>query len=193
MKRTILLMATSLLIASSLHAIPLTWRFSGTTNSSSEFNGMPIAEGLNYEFRIFLNTDLVGVKDDGNPEVSFFGPHQGEVEIETLGVLSVDPILFVQYFALGGLVTDVIFYNPGFKDIHFDSIISSDSMHLTPIAPTEPNAFFNNTINVEGPNGLFLFGEVVNTFSATTVPEGGSSALLLTSGLVALGSLRRRI
>jgi MYXO-CTERM domain-containing protein len=70
-------------------------------------------------------------------------------------------------------------------------------MHLTPIAPTEPNAFFNNTINVEGPNGLFLFGEVVNTFSATTVPttvpEGDSSALLLTSGLVALGSLRRRI
>ena len=108
MKRTILLMATSFLIASSLHAIPLTWRFSGTTNSSSEFNGMPIAEGLNYEFRIFLNTDLVGVKDDGNPEVSFFGPHQGEVEIETLGVLSVDPILFVQYFALGGLVTRYI-------------------------------------------------------------------------------------
>src|SRR6266487_2588488 len=180
MKKTIFLIATSLLIASSLHAVPLTWRFSGTTNSSDQFyNGMPIAQGLNYEFRIFLDTDLVGVKDNGNPEVSFFGPHQGEVEIETLGVLPVDQILFVQYFALGGLVTDVIFYNPGFNDIHFDSIISGDSMHLGPIPPTAPNALFNNTINFEGPNGLSVFGEVVNTFSATTVPEGGSTALLL--------------
>jgi hypothetical protein len=195
MKRTILLIATSFLIGSSLHAVPLTWRFTGTTSSSSEFNGLPIAQGLNYEFRIFLDTDLVGVPDNmGNPEVTFLGPHQGEVEINTLGVLAVDPILFVQYFALGGLVTEVIFYNPEFNFIQFDSSISGDSLHLGPIAPTAPNPLFN-TINVFGPNGLSLEGAVVNTFSATTgpttVPEGGSTALLLTSALVVLGFLRR--
>jgi hypothetical protein len=132
MKKTILLIATSFLIGSPLHAIPLTWHFTGTTSSSSKLNGMPIAAGLNYELRIFLDTKLVGVPDNtGNPEVTFLGPHQGEVEIGMLGVLPVDPISFVQYFAVGGLVTEVIFYNPEFNFIHFDSSISSDSLHLT--------------------------------------------------------------
>jgi len=194
MKRTILLIATSFLITSFLHAVPLTWRFSGTTSSSTEFNGMPLAEGLNYEFRIFLDTDLIGVKDNGNPEVSFFGPHQGEVEIDTLGVLPVDQIAYVQYFALGGLVTDVIFYNPDFNDIQFDSVISGDSMHLGPIPPTAPHALFNNTISFSGPNGLFGSTEVVNTFSATTVPgvpDGGTTVILLGAALGALGMARR--
>jgi hypothetical protein len=188
MKRMILLIATSFLIASSLHAVPLTWHFSGTTSSSSEFNGMPIAQGLNYELRIFLNTNLVGTTFPDLADVFFFGPHQGEVEIETLGVLPVDPFADVQYFAPGGLVTGVQFTFP-FSGIQFNSSISSDSLHLTPIAPTAPNTF--NTIDFFGPNGLSLFGAVVNTFSATTVPEGGSTALLLTSALVVLGFLRR--
>jgi hypothetical protein len=171
MKRTILLIATSFLIASSLHAVPLTWRFSGTTSSSTEFNGTPIAQGLNYELRIFLDTDLLGMKDPTLADVFFFGPHQGEVEIETLGVLPVDQFLDVQYFAPGGLVTGVQFneFNAGFSGIQFNSSISGDSMHLGPIAPTAPNVF--NTVSFSGPNGLFGSLEVVNTFSATTVPD----------------------
>lgn len=191
MKRTILLIATSFLIASSLHAVPLTWHFSGTTSSSSEFNGMPIAQGLNYELRIFLNTNLVGTTFPDLSDVFFNGPFQGEVEIETLGVLPVFQFDQVQYFAPGGLVTGVQFITP-FSGIQFNSSISGDSLHLTPIAPTAPNAF--NTIDFFGPNGLSLFGEVVNAFSATTattVADGGSTALLLTSALVALGFLRR--
>jgi hypothetical protein len=195
MKRTILLIATSFLIASSLHAVPLTWHFSGTTSSSSEFNGMPIAQGLNYELRIFLKTNLVGTTFPDLADVFFNGPFQGEVEIETLGVVPVDQFDNVQYFAPGGLVTGVQFIDGlGFSGIQFNSSISSDSLHLTPIAATAPNTF--NTIDFSGPNGLSLFGEVVNTFSATTVAtvaDGGSTALLLTSALVALGSLRRRI
>jgi hypothetical protein len=196
MKKTILLIATSFLIASSLHAVPLTWHFTGTTSDSSEFNGMPIAADLNYELRIFLDTDLVAfVNPSAAPAVFFIGPHQGEVEIETLGVLPVDPFDDVQYFAPGGLVIEVDFTQPLFSGIHFNSSISGDSLHLTPIAPTAPNAF--NTISFSGPNGLSLPLAVVNIFSATTepttVPEGGSTALLLTSALVALGSLRRRI
>jgi hypothetical protein len=156
------------LIASSLHAVPLTWRFSGTTSSSTEFNGMPIAQGLNYELRIFLDTDLIGMKPDPSlADVFFFGPHQGEVEIETLGVLPVDQFFNVQYFAPGGLVTGVQYEsNAGFSGIQFNSPISNDSMHLGPIPPTAPNAF--NTISFSGPNGLFGSSEVVNTFSATT-------------------------
>ena len=191
MKRTILLLAILFLIASSLSAAPLTWRFSGTTSSSSEFNGMPIAQGLNYELRIFLDTTLVGMKFPGLVDVFFNGPHQGEVEIETLGVLPVDQFNSVQHFAPGGLVTGVQFVDGlGFSGIQFNSSISGDSLHLTPIAPTAPNAF--NTIDFSGPNGLSLFGEQVNTFSATTVPESGSTALLLTSALVVLGCLRRQ-
>jgi hypothetical protein len=166
MKRTILLLATSFLIASSLHAVPITWRFSGTTSSSTQYNGTPIAQGLNYELRIFLNTDLIGMKTDPSlAAVFFFGPHQGEVEIETLGVLPVDQFLNVQHFAPGGVQFNQ--FNAGFSGIQFNSGISSDSMHLGPIAPTAPNA--SNTISFSGPNGLLGSAEVVNTFSATTV------------------------
>jgi hypothetical protein len=190
MKMKILLLAASFLIAPCLYAVPLTWHFSGTTSSSSEFNRMPIAQGLNYELRIFLNTNLVGTTFPFLADVFFFGPHQGEVEIETLGVLPVFQFDDVQYFAPAGLVTGVQFNNPFFSGILFNSSISSDSMHLGPIAPTAPRA--NSAISFSGPNGLFLEFAEVNTFSATTVPEGGSTALLLTSALVALGSLRRR-
>ena len=187
-----LLLIPSVLVTSTLYAVPLTWNFSGTTDSGSTYNGMSI-EGLAFELRIFLDTNLAGVKDPNNPEVSFFGPFQGEAEIETLDVLPVDEFLFVQYFAPGGLVTSVIYYQPGFSDIAFPSSISGDSLHLGPIPPTAPN--FNDDIEFGGPNSLFVFG-TVTSFSATTsgntVPESGSTALFLTSALVALALLRRR-
>jgi hypothetical protein len=94
------------------------------------------------------------MKDDGNPEVSFVGAFQGEIEIETLGVLPVDPFDYVQNFALGGLVTELIYYeNFVFNNIQFNSSISNDSLHLGAIPPTAPNAF--PTIGFSGPNGLF--------------------------------------
>ena len=193
MKRMILI-ATSFLIVFSLHAVPLTWHFSGTTSSSSQFNSASIG-GLSYELRIFLDSDLVGVDPMNLGDVFFTGPHQAEVEIATLGVLSVNPFNNVQYFAPGGLVTGVQFNQPAFSDIRFDSVISADSTHLSPIAPTAPSAS-NNSLQsgVFGPNGLFLSGPVA-TFSATTtasVPDGGSTALLLTLALLASGFLRRR-
>lgn len=189
----IFLIATSFLIVSSLHAVPLTWHFSGTTSSSSQFNSASIG-GLSYELRIFLDTDLVGVDPMNLGDVFFTGSHQGEVEIATLGVLPVNPFNNVQYFAPGGLVTGVQFNQPAFSDIRFDSAISGDSTHLSSIAPTAPGAS-NNSLQsgVFGPNGLFLSGPVA-TFSATTtasVPDGGSTALLLTSALLASGLLRR--
>jgi hypothetical protein len=121
-----------------------------------------------------------------------FEPHQGEVAIETLGVLPVNPFNNVQYFAPGGLVTGVQFNQPAFSDISFDSVISTDSLQLGPIAPTAPSAS-NNSLQsgVFGPNGLFVSGEVA-TFSAVIVPEASSAALFLTSALVMLGLLRRR-
>jgi hypothetical protein len=196
MKRTALCIATSFLIASTLPAVPLTWIFSGTTSSNSQYNGMSIG-GLAFELQIFLDTDLVAVHPMNLADVFFFGPHQGQVEIATLGVLPVNPFNNVQYFAPGGLVTGVQYVEPptGFSGILFNTSISSDSLHLGPIAPTAPGV--NNTVDFSGPNGLFIIGGVVNTFSAVLspaqVPEGGSTALLLTSSLIGLGFLRGRI
>lgn len=203
MKKTILLIATSFLIASSVHAVPLTWHFVGTTGAFS-FNGTPIAAGLNCELRIFLDTDLVGVKPPGLADTFFAGPHQGELQIETLGVLPVGPFNNVQNFGTLGVynngvytgpqtVTGVQFNNPGFSGIQFASSISSDLLHLGPIAPSSPNAFNSITVYLAGQNGSAPISLRVDTFSATTVPEGGSTALLLTSALVASGFLRRRI
>ncbi len=187
-----LLLIPSLLVASTLYAVPLTWNFFGTTDSGSTYNGMSI-EGLGFQLRIFLDTDLVGETDPSLPEVSFFGPFQGDVEIAGLGVLPLDDFDFVQNFGLGGLVTSVIYYQPGFSDIAFPYSISSNSLNLEPIPPTAPN--FNDDIEFGGPNDLFALG-TVTSFSATTsnntVPETGSTALLLSSALLALTLLRRR-
>jgi hypothetical protein len=195
MKRMMLCIASSFLIATSLPAVPLMWIFSGTTSASSQYNGNSIG-GLAFELRIFLDTNLVANDPMGLADVFFPGPHQGEVQIATLGVLPLNQFGNVQYFAPSGLVTGVQFNQPAFSDIMFDSVISTDSLHLTPIAPIAPSAS-NNTLQsgLFGPNGLF-FGGVVNLFSAVLgpapVPEGGSTVLLLASALLALGVLRRR-
>jgi hypothetical protein len=192
MKRMILPILISCLIASSVHAVPLTWDFRGTTISRSELNGTPIV-GLAFELRIFLDTNLVGREVPGLSDVFFDGPHVGEVEIEAHGVL---PVGFqdVEYFVPSGseLVTGVQFTQVGKSFILFPSSISSDPLHLTAIAPTAPNA--SSVVEILGPNDLDLFGEVAtfSATSATTVPEAGSTALLLTSALVALGFLRWR-
>lgn len=188
MKTMILSAVVAFLIASPVHAVPLTWLFSGTTNPSSEFNGAPIGS-LDYELRIFLDTELTATTVPNLSDVFFLGPHQGEVEIETLGVLPVHPFDNVQYFAPGGLVTGVQFIQgPTFSGILFASSISADSLHLGPIAPTAPSS---GGLQFVGPNGLSVFG-AVDTFSAMAVPEAGSSALFLTSALVVLGLLRWR-
>ena len=137
----------------------------------------------------------MGVTDPTLSDVFFVGPFQGEAEIDTIGVLS-EGFQNVQYFAPGGLVTGVQFINfgTGFSGIMFPSSISSDSLHLGPIPPTAPSAN-SSTIAFLGPNGLAVTGDVA-TFSATlatTVPESGSTAPLLTSALVTLGFLRRRM
>jgi hypothetical protein len=110
----ILAPVTSFVMISPVHAAPLTWIFSGTTSSSSAFNGVPIG-GLSFKLRIFLDTDLVGMEFPGLADVFFFGPHQGEVEIETHGVLPVDDFDNVQNFGLGGFVTGVQFNQPAFS------------------------------------------------------------------------------
>ena len=191
-KRAILLFA-SLLVTSSLNAVPLTWNFNGTTTSGSTYNGNSI-EGLPFELRIFLDTSVVGHKIGGLADVVFFGPFQGEAQIDTLGVLLVDPFQNVQNFAPGGLVTGVQFVQFAFSGIQFASSISNDSLHLTPIPPTAPTSFVDG-FQFSGPNNLFVFGEVA-TFSATlatTVPDAGSTALLLTLGLLGLVMYRRQL
>jgi hypothetical protein len=192
----ILPIVTSCLIASSVHAVPLTWNFVGTTVSATDENGNPAPgfEGLAFELRIFVDTSIVGHGGGGLADVFFDGPFQGETEIETHGVLP-EGFRNVQYFAPGGLVTGVQYVegNTGFSGILFPSSISSDSLHLGPIPPTAP-INVSSTIGFSGPNDLRVMGKV-STFSATlatTVPDAGSTALLLTSTLVTLGFLRRQ-
>ena len=97
-------------------------RFSGTTGASSQHNGSNIG-GLAFELRIFLDTDL-GVLDPLSLADFFFtGPHQGEVQIDTIGVLPVNTFGNVQYFAPGGLITGLQFNQPAFSDITFAASI----------------------------------------------------------------------
>ncbi len=192
-------LALLFVIAYPVHAAPLTWHFSGTASSSSEFNSMPIG-GLDFELRFFLDTDLVPFMGNPSfPDIMFIGPHQGEVEIETLGVVPVNAANKVEYHSPGGLgnpVTAVHFYAPSPHFIMFASPILSDSSHLAPVPPTAPtNGALSMFFPLQGPNGLSLSGPVTifsATLSATAVPEGGSTALLFTSALVAFGLLKRR-
>ena len=195
MKRLPLLIVASFFYASPVYAVPLTWIFSGTTTPSSEHKGMQVG-GLDAEFRIFLDTDLVAVPESllGN-DIIFGGPFQGQIDLETFGILPVFPIDVVENFApsQGGVQgVEITQSGPSGKTfVNFSTIISNDRAHLTPISPTSQLTDVN-TLLVGGPNDLLLSLEV-KTFSATTaVPEGGSTALFLAPALTALCFLRRR-
>jgi hypothetical protein len=198
MKQMLLLVVASFLFASPVQAVPLTWTFSGTTSMTlqSEYNGMP-AQGLDFEFRIFLDTDaMVFVPSIPFNDVIFSGPFQGEIDLETFGLLPVHPVSSVENFAPSqGGVIGVEYTQPfpaGKSFINFPSIISSDRTHLTPIPPTAPLPL--PALRIGGPNNLLLFAPVTmfSAVSETAVPEGGSTAVLLTPALVAFGFLRRR-
>jgi hypothetical protein len=189
------LLFVSFWIASPAHALPLTWHWFGTTSSSSQFNAMSIP-GLDYELRVFLDTDLVGFDPPSLSDIIFNGPHQAEIEIATVGVLPVNMIPWVEYFAPNDLVTGVTLRTPFFQGIMFPSSITSDFLHLTPIPLTATSSGGLSGANpLLGPNGLTVSGPVhtfAATVSATTVPEGASTALLLAVGVSGLGFLRRR-
>jgi hypothetical protein len=182
------------LIVSPLHADPLVWTFTGTTAPGSQFGGGMLQVGLRLELRIFLDTSLVGFPNPpGFPqtEVTFGGPFSGEVDIETLPVrLPLDSFSSVQTFGsiTNNVLSGAIFRQPSFNDVLFDPF-STDIRFLTPIPPrmTTTN---NGLSGVTGPGGLFV-NATVNTFSAVLVPEGGSTAVFLTSGLAALAGLLR--
>jgi hypothetical protein len=199
MKQMLLLVVASFLFASPVQAVPLTWTFSGTTSMTlqSEYNGMP-AQGLDFEFRIFLDTDaMVFVPSIPFNDVIFSGPFQGEIDLETFGLLPVHPVSSVENFAPSqGGVIGVEYTQPfpaGKSFINFPSIISSDRTHLTPIPPTAPLPL--SSVRIGGPDNLILFAQVATfsaTVSETTVPEGGSTAVLLAASLAVVGFLRRR-
>jgi hypothetical protein len=220
MRTMILAVVTSFVIASPVHAAPITWFFFGTTTgSSSEFNGVPIEKGLDFEFRILLDTNIVGIIGDRSlPEIQFKG---GEGEVEIAGqVLPVKvPIDFVEYFArcvdflhcdetkpdfAGREVTGVEFVSQvGKQGLLFSSPIAFlrtpfELSHLGPIGrsnPTPGGPGFDENFEIEGPNGLHVFGKVTQfaaAASAAAIPEGGSTLLFLASALVALGFLQRR-
>ncbi len=192
MKREILLLA---LFTPFVHADPLVWRFDGTTSSPSEYSNASIS-GLTFELRIFLDTDLPAIANANLADVFYAGPHSAEVEIQGLGVLPVNNFANVQYFKVAGQVTAVQFNQPAFSDITFPAPISNDPLHLSAIPPTTPNAN-DNTLEsgVFGPGGLQLFGPI-SSFSATlvdvSVPETGSTQLLLAGALAVLSAYKRR-
>jgi hypothetical protein len=155
MKTMILSTVIALLIASPVHASPLTWFFFGTVTVPSEYHGTPIA-GHSFELQIFLDTDVVGFHFGS--EVSFGGA-MGEVKITGL-----DPIGLrftrVAYGTTGNtadrLNVTAVFYDQivGSAEpsgqIKFDSpIVSLDRnmpLHLTPIERHEPSADFNTLL-----------------------------------------------
>src|SRR5215467_12036845 len=70
-----LLPIASLVVASSLHAVPLTWHFTGTTGPNSTYQGTPI-ENRSFDFKIFLDTTLNPTPVGTGTEVNFFPPGQ---------------------------------------------------------------------------------------------------------------------
>jgi hypothetical protein len=191
--KKILLVVTLLWFTCPAQGAPITWRFSGITNASSQYIGSPIG-GLNFELRIFLDTDLVGTTVGSLSDVFFAGPHQGEIEISGFSQpLPLNQFLDVQHFASSGVVTGVQYRQPAFSGIQFASSISSDPLHLTPISPVAPNSF--NTIEFVGPNGLNGRGAVSffsATLATTSAPEGGTTAGMICAGLVAVTLVRWR-
>src|SRR5262245_16213542 len=86
-----LLLIISLLVASSLHAVPLTWRFTGTAGPNSTYQGRSI-QGSSVDLKIFLDTTLQGTPVTGTgTEVNFLPrlnqKFLGQVSISGVGVL----------------------------------------------------------------------------------------------------------
>ena len=80
--------------------------------------------------------------------------------------------------------------------VNFTPSISTTLFRLAPIPQTgieSAGPFEDSNLEFVGPNRLDVIGKM-GTFSAikVTVPEVGSTALLLTLALVALGFLRTR-
>jgi hypothetical protein len=113
----------------------------------------------------------------------------------------------VEYFVQGDDVTGLVlhqFPGAGFNQILFATPISSvphsglppdDVWSLTEILPpkaTIPALSHLTDLFVDTPDGPILIDPTITTFFAIAVPEYGSTALFLTSGLIALGLLRRR-
>jgi hypothetical protein len=156
-------------VATPFHADPLTWRFNGIAGPGSTYNGTSI-EGREFQLQIFLNTSLIGFKDEGLSEINFEGPFRGQVHISGVGTVPVDLFSHVQNFPVQGEVSHVIFFFYDHRiQAGFSPPIPSDPHHLgaipeTPITSTEPDVpeFF-------GPNDLHVIGNL-NSFSATTGP-----------------------
>jgi len=190
MKKSAAVIFVLLLFVPSLLADPLTWIFKGTTDAGSQFNGNSIV-GLSFELQVSLDTNQVGMTVPGLADIFFAGPHPGEIEIQGLGMVPVNPFTKVAYF-LGSpnQVTGVELIQPEFNQVLFTSAISSDFLHLTPISPVTPDPLFDGLSILTGPNGLVVFG-TVDTFSAAVVssPEN-STAMMLICAFIAVGALR---
>jgi hypothetical protein len=206
MRTTILTVAISCLLASPVHATPITWFFEGAITSPGEFSGRP------FELRVFLDTDLVGGTSIGLSDVIFGTGFRGEVEIFGFPPIAVNPFLSVQYSApcidptparcfdptspdfAGREITGVAI-GSGSNAIQFDSPIGflrTAPFHLAPLPRSVP--FQGVGIDFTLASGVSVHARV-GTFCADFVPcavPEGSSVLYLTVALIALGFLRRR-
>jgi hypothetical protein len=188
----ILIVATLLLsTASTVHAIPLTWIFKGTTISPSGVgeNEQPNLANRRFELQIFLDTTRVGTPlGEGLAEVDF-GLASAALNIESLSVLPLS--LDVLYFVGNGAVTGIVLLD-SFSAISFSTPISNEPFLLRPIPLTKPGPDdILDKIRVESvldPTQFVRVTGKVKEFSAV-VPEAGT-AVLFTSALMALVVLR---
>jgi hypothetical protein len=180
---TPLLFIASLFVASSLHAVPLTWHFNGTAASGSTYQRRSIV-GRSVEVQIFLDTSLRGRKRGvGLDEVEFRPPGlllRGQVSIsgEGTGPLPVSGFDWVANFIGGEFVLyRQIAAGGNQEQLVFDHAIYSDPYHLTEIEPVAPEQGGSTFL---GPNNLVLNANT-DTFSATApetleeLPGGGKS------------------
>jgi hypothetical protein len=211
MKAMILSTILVLVIASPVHATPLTWIFTGMTLPNSSFMGNDIS-GKTFQLQIFLDTDFVGTQAP-QPAEWFFRcapvpvpcpPVIGQVIIPLdpplPSVFALNPFVVIEYFATTGLFISFVdlqqFPGSGKQFINFDPPIDSVDFllvpaRLGPIAPRAPSTI--DTLEFVGPD-LFVRGQVTEFSAVLGVPglPEPSTAMLLTSGLVALGFLWRR-
>jgi len=224
-RSTVISTVIAFLIASPVGAASIVeWVFVGTTTSSpsgspSEFNSVPFANDLSFEFRILL--DSMGSHFSG-PEFFFgAGPGavlQGSVLIAGDALPVKVPIISVDYFTqcvssvhcdetqsdfLGRFLTVVDLQIPNVPSVSKQGLpltppfaVLLTPLELGPLGPLapmpgSPGAFSDDILEIVGPNGLHVFGKVT-AFTAVVLPEGGSTLLFLASALVALAFLWRR-